>query len=128
VFFVFSRGNKSANQNEHRPILRRLHHILKLLIRRVGRFELCVHLRHRFPTSPSIVRRIPKCQRAGALQDASRSPGRSEHPPGFGLRRPSAEAGNCSGDFLWTTGKKFNLGCSTRHVSGSLIRFLLEKK
>jgi hypothetical protein len=33
---------------------------------------------------------VPKRQRAGALQDASRSPGRSEIPPGFGLRQPSA--------------------------------------
>jgi hypothetical protein len=34
--------------------------------------------------------RVPKRQRAGALQDASRTSGRSEHPPGFGLRQPSA--------------------------------------
>jgi hypothetical protein len=33
---------------------------------------------------------IRKRQRAGALQDASRVPNRSEFPPGLGLRRPSA--------------------------------------
>ena len=43
----------------------------------------------RFPSSPSIVRHVPKRQRTGALQDASRLLGRSESPPGLGLRWPS---------------------------------------
>jgi len=33
--------------------------------------------------------RVPKRQRAGALHDASRTPGRSAFPPGLGLRWPS---------------------------------------
>jgi len=34
--------------------------------------------------------RVSKRQRTGAFQDASRSPGRSKLPPGFGPRQPSA--------------------------------------
>ncbi len=34
--------------------------------------------------------RVPQRQRAGALQDASRSPGRSACPPGLGLRTRSS--------------------------------------
>ncbi len=37
-------GLRSIHQHKHRCILRRLHHVLKLLIRRAGRFELGVHV------------------------------------------------------------------------------------
>jgi hypothetical protein len=38
----------------------------------------------------SLASRVPQRQRAGALEDASRSSGHSELPLGLGLRRPSA--------------------------------------
>jgi len=38
---------KSVNQNEHRRILRRLHHVLKLPVSRHRRFEFGVNVRHR---------------------------------------------------------------------------------
>ena len=48
VFFAFSRGNKSVNEDQHRRLLRRLHHLLKPPVSRDRRFELGVHVRHRF--------------------------------------------------------------------------------
>ena len=38
--FLWNRLLQLINKNEDGSVLRRLHHILKLLIRRVGRFEL----------------------------------------------------------------------------------------
>jgi hypothetical protein len=66
-------------------------------------------------------RSVPKRQRAGALQDASRSPGRSEHPPGFGLRQPSAAFAPAVHPKM-NTGKEFPSACIRFPSSPSIVR------
>jgi hypothetical protein len=72
----------SINEDEHCGALGGLYHVLKLLIRRIGSFEIGVHIRHGLLRSKA--------------PEGWRTPRRfafaeySEFPPSLGLRRPSA--------------------------------------